>query len=146
MGATVVEAHGDMPGVLSVQGELLRDNAMFQMSLSDVTGLGKCLEFWLYGSDLTIHLDIVKQTVRVGARNDTELRDATAEIATGQGWNVEADFVDSIRNGSKVRLTDFATGVQYMEFTDAVWQSLKYKLSVTIWMHARTIKKNEYLF
>ncbi len=38
-------------------------------------------------------------------------------------WRVEADFVDSIRDKKPVRLTDFATGVQCMRFTEAVWQS-----------------------
>ena len=38
-------------------------------------------------------------------------------------WRVEADFVDSIRTGAPVRLTDFATGVRYMEFTEAVARS-----------------------
>ena len=36
------------------------------------------------------------------------------------GWRVEADFVASIRDGAPVRLTDFETGVAYMEFTEAV--------------------------
>jgi hypothetical protein len=36
---------------------------------------------------------------------------------------VEADFVASIRSGTPVQLTDFATGVAYMEFTEAVARS-----------------------
>ena len=35
-------------------------------------------------------------------------------------WRVEADFVAAIREGSRSSSTDFATGVQYMEFTEAV--------------------------
>ena len=38
-------------------------------------------------------------------------------------WRVEADFVGSIRDGDPVRLTDFATGVRYMAFTDAVHEA-----------------------
>ncbi len=38
-------------------------------------------------------------------------------------WRVEADFVDSIREGKPVTLTSFEDGVRYMRFTDAVWQS-----------------------
>ena len=38
-------------------------------------------------------------------------------------WTVEADFVASIREGKPVRLTDFTTGVAYMEFTEAVARS-----------------------
>ncbi len=39
------------------------------------------------------------------------------------GWEVEPDFVSSIRAGDPVKLTDFASGVRYMRFTDAVWQA-----------------------
>jgi hypothetical protein len=42
---------------------------------------------------------------------------------TERGWRVEADWVDSIRNGTPVKFTDFATGVAYMEFTEAVARS-----------------------
>ena len=47
------------------------------------------------------------------------------EIPAAQrgGWRVEADFIDSIRDGKPVTLTDFATGVKYMHFTEAVWES-----------------------
>jgi len=38
-------------------------------------------------------------------------------------WRVEADFIDSIREGKPVKLTDLETGVKYMHFTDAVWES-----------------------
>lgn len=38
-------------------------------------------------------------------------------------WNVEADFVNSIRTGTPVRLTDFSTGLRTMKFTDAVWRA-----------------------
>jgi predicted dehydrogenase len=38
-------------------------------------------------------------------------------------WTVEADFVESIRKGNPVTLTDFETGVRYMKFSQAVWES-----------------------
>jgi predicted dehydrogenase len=44
-------------------------------------------------------------------------------LARRGDWRVEADFIASIREGRPVRLTDFATGVKYMRFTDAVWES-----------------------
>lgn len=40
-------------------------------------------------------------------------------------WNVEADFVTSIRDGKPVELTSFEQGVDYMKFTDAVAQSIE---------------------
>ena len=40
-----------------------------------------------------------------------------------QDWRVEAEFIGAIRGQEQVRLTDFATGVRYMAFTDAVNES-----------------------
>ncbi len=39
-------------------------------------------------------------------------------------WNVEADFVASIRDGAPIELTNFEDGLAYMRFTDAAIQSL----------------------
>jgi hypothetical protein len=39
------------------------------------------------------------------------------------GWHVEEEFVAAIRGEQAVRYTDFATGVRYMEFTEAVARS-----------------------
>jgi predicted dehydrogenase len=40
-----------------------------------------------------------------------------------RGWRVERDFVDSIRNGAPVKLTNFEDGLNYMRFTEAVYRS-----------------------
>lgn len=40
------------------------------------------------------------------------------------GWRVEEEFVNAIRGLEPVRLTEFATGVKYMEFTEAVSRSM----------------------
>lgn len=55
-------------------------------------------------------------------------RECQVEIPseTRRGWQVEADFIHSIRTGAPVELTSFADGVKYMRFTEAVylaWQS-----------------------
>ncbi len=50
-----------------------------------------------------------------------EAREPEPELA-GK-WQVEQDFIDSIREGKPVALTSFRDGVKYMEFTDAVWRS-----------------------
>jgi hypothetical protein len=35
-------------------------------------------------------------------------------------WRVEEEFISCIRGEGPVRFTDFATGLRYMEFTEAV--------------------------
>jgi hypothetical protein len=47
-------------------------------------------------------------------------------------WQVESDWVRSIREGAPVRLTDFATGVAYMEFTEAVAISARTGVAVKL--------------
>jgi len=59
---------------------------------------------------------------RAGARD----REWTqVEIAPGMAadWEVEAQFVASIRDGQPVTLTSFEDGARYMEFTEAAWRS-----------------------
>jgi predicted dehydrogenase len=55
---------------------------------------------------------------------DTAEQPVAVPQAARRGWRVEADFIDSIRNGSPVTLTSFEEGVRYMEFTDAVHRLL----------------------
>ena len=45
------------------------------------------------------------------------------DAGTAEEWRVEADFVDSIRNGAPVRLTNFEDGLAYMRVTEAVDRS-----------------------
>lgn len=40
-------------------------------------------------------------------------------------WQVEEDFIRSIREGAPVTMTNFETGVKYMEFVEAAWRSWK---------------------
>jgi len=42
-----------------------------------------------------------------------------------RGWRVEADFIESIREGKPVELTSFAAGVRYMAFTAAVFSRIQ---------------------
>ena len=39
------------------------------------------------------------------------------------GWRVEDEFISAIRGQEEITHTDFATGVKYMEFTEAVYRS-----------------------
>jgi predicted dehydrogenase len=48
------------------------------------------------------------------------------------GWNVESDFVASIREGRPVTRTNFEDGVAYMEFTEAVALSATEGRAVTL--------------
>jgi predicted dehydrogenase len=77
----------------------------------------------ILGDDGTIEVDLGgRQLVRValdGSRSSLEIRPEDR-----LGWTAEIDFVRSIREGAPVELTDFATGVAYMAFVDAVDRSV----------------------
>jgi predicted dehydrogenase len=79
-------------------------------------------EIRLNGSRGGLRLDLVKSELWLAKRGEA---DWLVEILPSKrgGWRVEQDFVDSIREKRPVHLTDFRTGVRYMHFTEAVWES-----------------------
>lgn len=79
-------------------------------------------EIRLNGSRAALRLDLAKEELWLAPVGGPEER-VTIQPGRRGEWRVEADFVDSIRERKPVRLTDFATGLRYMRFTDAVWES-----------------------
>ena len=52
-----------------------------------------------------------------GSRKMKEIKIPKAKQST---WRVEEEFINAIRGRESIKFTDFETGVQYMEWTDAV--------------------------
>ena len=93
------------------------------LSWSTVTGLQTGSELWIFGSEGTIKLEGPPfDKVLVGKNGDKELKDHPISDDKRGKWQVEADFINSIR-GAPVTHTPFDVGVQYMEFTEAVTRS-----------------------
>lgn len=92
---------------------------------SGVDLLGPGLQVHLYGSGGTIKLQMNagREEVYCGRLGDAELRKLELPESERGGWRVEAEFIGAIRGHEKVRYTDFATGVKYMEFVEAVARS-----------------------
>lgn len=97
---------------------------------SGVTGFGQQAGIWLYGTQGVLHYDLREDRIRgINLKSGkpiataTELEEIPIPSEKALSWRVEADFVDSIRTGAPVRFSDFATGVAYMEFTEAVARS-----------------------
>ena len=57
------------------------------------------------------------------ALHGDELQELVPDAGTDLGWQVEADFARSIRDGAPVRLTSFSDGVRYMRFIEAARRS-----------------------
>jgi predicted dehydrogenase len=109
---------------------VLENGARVTYHLSGVTPFGQGMGIHLYGTEGVLHYDL--QTDRIhgaslrhghGAGSAKELLEIDIPAGRAGGWRVEAEFVEAIRGGAPVRRTDFATGVAYMEFTEAVARS-----------------------
>lgn len=91
---------------------------------SGVTLFGPGKQIHLYGSHGTIkYLSTPHERLLCGRMGDRELLEIEIPPEKRGGWRVEAEFVGAIRGHEPVRYTDFSTGVQYMEFVEAVARS-----------------------
>jgi predicted dehydrogenase len=106
---------------------VLENGARASYHFSGVTRFGQQMGITLHGSEGVLHYDLLADRIfgsRAAKDTPAVRRDELTEIVIpkdqARAWRVEADFADSIRLKVPVRLTDFETGVKYMEFTEAV--------------------------
>lgn len=100
---------------------------------SGVTRFGPGSHIHLYGSDGTLRYELLPNERLLGARRgDAQLREIPIPPAEEMGWRVEAEFIAAIRGAETVEFTTFATGVRYMEFTEAVARSAATGQAVTL--------------
>lgn len=69
-------------------------------------------------------VDAARSELLFAKAGSTEEKKNTLGRTQCRGWQVEANFVRSIREGAPVRLTSFAQGLRYMRFTEMVAASL----------------------
>lgn len=86
----------------------------------------------LFGSRGTIRYELSSDRLLAGKSDDRSFQQIEVPVDKQGGWRVEADFVEAIRGSDRPTLTDFATGVRYMEFTEAVERSARNSLPVTL--------------
>jgi predicted dehydrogenase len=112
----------DVPDSLGVLARL-ESGARATFRLSGVTpSPAEANGISIYGTNATLHWrmgDSMSLVPRGGEAAQLE-----PDAGAAHGWQVEADFVASIRDGAPVELTNFEDGVRYMQFTEAVWRSL----------------------
>lgn len=111
---------------------VLEGGARASYHLSGATPFGEELAITLYGTHGVLHYDLLQERLFGASRQSGQAQVAWQELQEipippdkVEGWHVEADFVASIRTGAPVEWTDFATGVAYMEFTEAVARSAR---------------------
>jgi predicted dehydrogenase len=117
----------------------LEDGVRVVYQISGVTPHGQGMGIWLYGSGGVLHYDLITDRIR-GANGQSGKSQTTADDVQeipippekARTWQVEAEFVDAIRERSPVRFTDFETGVAYMEFTEAVARSAEQGIAIDL--------------
>ena len=91
------------------------------IQVSSVTGFGELPSATIYGSEGTLHFS--GDILTGGRRGDDGLCEIEVPAHEAGGWRVEDEFISAIRGQEEITHTDFATGVKYMEFTEAVYRS-----------------------
>jgi len=115
--------HVDIPDVVHALTQL-PGGARGVYHLSGVALFGPPLQVHLYGSRGTIKVEFGEsERVWIGQAGETKLHVLEIPAAERGGWRVEAEFIGAIRGAEPIRFTDFATGVRYMEFKEAVMRS-----------------------
>ncbi len=118
---------------------VLENGARASYHLSGVTPFGHGAGIHLYGSEGALYYDLTHDRIHGASRTRGAAAtpaEALPEIAIPKDkarvWQVESDFIDSIRLGTPVQLTNFETGVAYMEFTEAVARSARTGVAVEL--------------
>ncbi len=112
----------DIPDSLNVVAGYA-DGFQLVMTFSAVATGGSYWGMRLDGDLGSLRYDLSTQSLfqsRVGQGEEKTV--PVAPEAEGK-WQVEADFVASIREDKPVTLTSFADGLRYMRFTERVWES-----------------------
>lgn len=115
---------------------VLANGARASYHLSGATPFSHAMEIQFFGSEGVLIYDLQSDRIHGASRTRGQspkpaaLPEIPIPPEKAGGWRVEADFVDAIRQGTPIRFTDFATGVQYMEFTEAVARSAEEETAV----------------
>ncbi|MCS6975639.1 MAG: Gfo/Idh/MocA family oxidoreductase [Gemmatales bacterium] len=131
----------DSVQVLTIHADGMRGVYQF----SGVTPFGPGTGVVLYGREGAICYDMNADRILAGRLQRGRLAHQMHEIAIPpereRQWTVEADFVAAIREGTPIELTDFATGVEYMEFTEAVALSAQMGVAVDLPLRLGSVRE-----
>jgi predicted dehydrogenase len=111
----------EIPESITIVGDYLEGGRFIGHFSGVEAGFGRD-EIRINGSRGCIRGDIAANELFFTAAGGAEVR-VDIPAAERRGWRVEEDFVNSIRTGEPVRLTNFEDGVRYMRFTDAIYRS-----------------------
>ena len=106
---------------------VLEGGARATYHFSGVVPFGQHAQVELFGTEGALRYDLSDDRIfgmsRAQGKPGREMQEISIPREKEGGWRVEADFIGAIRGGKAIEFTDFATGVAYMEFTEAVARS-----------------------
>jgi predicted dehydrogenase len=109
----------------------LANTAQVHMRFSETTGLSNGNQTWIQGSEGTIYVDS-RLNVFAGRRGDSELSPVANPQQQQAYYRVEEEFINAIRGVEQITMATFETGVQYMEWTEAVHISAESSQAVNL--------------
>ena len=115
-----------MPDHSDVIGEMAQGGQM-RLCVSTVAGHTPGSDIYICGTEGTIRLSDPggEMTLEAGARGSKGLKPVRIPKSKQGGWRVEEEFINAIRGIEPVTHTDLVSGVQYMEWTDAVATAMR---------------------
>ncbi len=117
-----------IPDHVDITGELEQGGQM-RLNVTTVAGLAAVpVDIHIFGTVGTLRLYQERggeMTLAAGKRGDKRLKDLRIAKTKRGSWRVEEEFINAIRGKEEITHTNFATAVQYMEWTDAVTMSLR---------------------
>ena len=122
----------------------LYGGGVVNFSMSTVAGnFAPELDIWIFGSSGTLRIlssdfsnpGEPELIVKGATISDKEMKILEIPKDKQSSWRVEEEFINSIRGLETVRRTNFTDAVKYMEFTDAVSESLQTGNSVNLPIH-----------
>ena len=119
--AMTIPDHVDITGRLEMGGQM-------RLCVSSVVGHAPPVDIYLFGTEGTLRLAQAtggQMELSAASRGDGALAPVQIDPAKRGGWRVEEEFINAVCGTEEVTYTDFATGVKYMEWTDAVTLSLR---------------------
>lgn len=105
----------------------MQQGGQMRLMVSTVVGHAPGVVLHIFGTEGTLRLAGTgpgDMALSYGSRRDKALKPVKVPKAKQGAWRVEEEFINAIRGKEPVTHTDLATGLQYMEFTDAVTASL----------------------
>ena len=85
------------------------------------------MDIYICGTEGTIRLHDTDGALSLQAAQRRHKKLSTVKIPKNKRgmWRVEEEFINAINGRERVTHTDFATGVKYMEWTDAVTKAMR---------------------